>query len=65
MDEINMDITDTNFSVIMSILVENKFKAAISPKDILFKFTEKLESSLLEKKDFVGYLDILIDNIKK
>ncbi len=65
MDEINMDITPDNFSIIMSTLVENKFNATISPKDILFSFSEKLEKHLLDKKDFVGYLDIILDNLKK
>gem|GEM_PF-6808287 len=37
----------------MSTLVENKFQKIISPKDILFKFSEKLEQKLIEKKDYL------------
>jgi len=37
----------------MSVLVENKFQKVISPKDILFKFSENFEKKLFEKKDFV------------
>lgn len=62
MDEINLDITDKNFSTIMSILVENKFQKVDSPKDILFKFTEKFEKKLFEKKDFLGYIEIFYNN---
>jgi len=62
MDEINLDVTSSNFSLIMSTLVENKFQKVISPKDILFKFSEKLEKKLLEKKDFIGYIDIILNN---
>ncbi|MDD2487046.1 MAG: DUF4012 domain-containing protein [Candidatus Gracilibacteria bacterium] len=63
--EINMDITSDNFSLVMSTLVENKFQKVTSPKDILFKFTDHLEKKLLEKKDFSGYFDILLDNFQK
>ncbi len=62
MDEINLDVTSSNFSLIMSTLVENKFQKVISPKDILFKFWDKLEKKLLEKKDFIGYIDIILNN---
>ncbi len=65
MNEVNIDITKNNFSVVMSLLVENKFNAKISPKDILFSFTNKLEKHLIEKKDFLWYLDIIIENLKK
>lgn len=62
MDEINLDVTSSNFSLIMSTLVENKFQKVISPKDILFKFWDKLEKKLLEKKDFIGYIDLILNN---
>ncbi|EKE26583.1 MAG: hypothetical protein ACD_4C00238G0012 [uncultured bacterium (gcode 4)] len=63
--EVNIDITNKNFSLIMSTLVENKFGKVDSPKDILFKFTEKLEQKLLDRKDFFWYFDIISDNFKK
>ena len=56
--EIGTDVTAENFSTLMSTLVENKLGARISPKDILFRFSEELEKHLLEKKDIVGYIDI-------
>lgn len=53
-----MDVTAENFSTLMSVLVENKLNAKISPKDILFRFSEELEKMLAEKKDIIGYIDI-------
>jgi hypothetical protein len=46
----------------MSTLVENKFQKVSSPKDILFKFAERFEKKLLEKKDYLGYIDIFMNN---
>ncbi|EKE28753.1 MAG: hypothetical protein ACD_3C00018G0002 [uncultured bacterium (gcode 4)] len=63
MDEIGTDITADNFSLIMSTLVENKFQKVDSPKDILFKFTDKLEKKLIEKRDFMWYIDMFLNNI--
>lgn len=63
LDEIGLEITYKNFSTVMSILVENKFAKVISPKDILFKFSDKLEKKLISKKDYFGYFEILINNI--
>ena len=48
----------------MSVLVENKLNAKISPKDILFRFSKELEKHLVEKKDFVGYIDIFLKAIE-
>ena len=64
-DEIGMDVTHENFSLLLSTLVENKFMKVISPKDILFRFSEALEKRLLEKKDFLGYIDVFLDNLKR
>jgi hypothetical protein len=61
--EINADVTADNFSELMSVLVENKLGAKISPKDILFRFTEELEKNLMEKKDFIGYVDLFLKEI--
>lgn len=63
LDEINTQITADNFSLIMSTLVENKFMKVISPKDILFKFSENLEKKLLSKKDYFWYFDIFMNNL--
>lgn len=63
LDEINKDVTADNFSLIMSALVENKFWKITSPKDILFKFTENFEKRLIEKKDYLGYIDIVMNNL--
>lgn len=64
LDEIQTNITDRNFSLIMSTLVENKFQKVISPKDILFKFSEKLEKKLIEKKDYLNYFQIFLNNLE-
>ncbi|MDD2565756.1 MAG: DUF4012 domain-containing protein [Candidatus Gracilibacteria bacterium] len=63
MNGIGTDISDKNFSLIMSTLVENKFEKVISPKDILFKFSANFEKKLFEKKDFTGYLEIFLSNL--
>ena len=61
LSDINSDITNENFSLVMSTLVENKFKKVVSPKDILFKFSWELEKKLIEKKDYVWYFDIFLN----
>lgn len=63
MNGIWTDISDKNFSLIMSTLVENKFEKVISPKDILFKFSANFEKKLFEKKDFTWYLEIFLSNL--
>lgn len=63
LDEINTEITDKNFSLLMSILVENKFQKVISPKDILFKFSEKLEQRLIDKMDLLWYVELFLSNL--
>ncbi|EKE30166.1 MAG: hypothetical protein ACD_2C00033G0007 [uncultured bacterium (gcode 4)] len=63
MDEIWADVTADNFSLIMSTMVENKFQKVISPKDILFKFTDKFEKKLIDKRDFMWYIDMFVNNV--
>lgn len=49
LDGVNEDFTDKNFSLLMSLLVENKFGKEKTPKDILFQFipafTKKISES--------------------
>ncbi len=66
-DEIRGTITEENFSLIISTLVEAKVYKVWTlwtPKKILFNFINVFISKLKEKKDYVAYLDILLKNIK-
>jgi hypothetical protein len=61
--EVKTEVTADNFSTLMSILVENKVNAKVSPKDILFRFSEEFEKNLMEKKDFIGYIWIILKEL--
>lgn len=66
-DALDETITEENFSLIMSTLVEAKvFKvwALWTPKQILFDFANVFIDKLKEKKDYYSYLNIIINNIK-
>lgn len=66
-DELNETITEENFSLIISTLVEAKvFKEWViwTPKQILFDFANIFINVLKEKKDYYTYLDIILENIK-
>lgn len=63
LDNIKTNITNKNFSLIMSTLVENKYEKIVSPKDILFKFSENFEKKLIEKRDYLWYFQIFLDNL--
>lgn len=65
MDSLNLDIGDKNFSLVMSALVEAKIGKKETPKDILFEFIKKFEEKLKEKWDYVWYLKIVLENLKK
>lgn len=56
--KIGKTVDATNFSMLMSVLVENKVTKVSSPKDVLFDFVVELEKRLLERKDFAGYFDV-------
>lgn len=61
------DITEENFSLLISTLVEaQSFKTWTlwTPKQILFDFANIFISILKEKKDYFAYLDIIKKNIK-
>ncbi len=65
-DELWETITEENFSLIISTLVEAKvFKvwALWTPKQILFDFANVFLDLLKEKKDYYIYLDIIKKNI--
>ena len=66
-DQLNETITEDNFSLIISTLVEAKvFKvwALWTPKQVLFDFANVFTNVLKEKKDYYAYLNIIIKNIK-
>ena len=66
-DQIDEIITQDNFSMIISTLVEAKiFKVGTlgTPKQILFDFSELFLAKIKEKKDYKWYLDIIFKNIK-
>ncbi len=61
-------INSSNFSQIISILVEAKlFKVWTlwTPKKILFDFIENFVKRLKEKGDYYNYINILLNSIKK
>ncbi|MFZ3232181.1 MAG: DUF4012 domain-containing protein [Patescibacteria group bacterium] len=64
MEKIGKSVDASNFSTLMSVLVENKVAKTYSPKDVLFDFVTELEKTLVEKKDFSGYAEILDRNAK-
>lgn len=64
MEKIKKTVDASNFSTLMSVLVENKVAKTYTPKDVLFDFVTELEKTLVEKKDFAGYLEILDRNAK-
>lgn len=64
LEKIGKTVDASNFSTLMSVLVENGVNKETNPKDVLFDFVEALEKSLLEKKDFAGYFEILDQNAK-
>ena len=51
----------TNFSLLMSTLVENKYAREHSPKDILFHFAEALLEKVHEKRAYI----VLFDTFEK
>ncbi|MDP2090859.1 MAG: DUF4012 domain-containing protein [Candidatus Gracilibacteria bacterium] len=66
-EQINETITEQNFSLIISTLVEAKvFKVGAlgTPKQILFDFANVFFGILKEKKDYYAYIDIILKNIK-
>ncbi len=74
MPEYNLTIDATNFSRVVSTLVEARVfpykkldtaHAYQSPKEFLFRFMEAFSAQLAEKRDIFGYLNILVDNFKR
>ena len=61
-------INKDNFSRIISTLVEAKVSkkwTLWTPKEILFNFIKEFKEKLEEEKDYISYLKIILDNIKK
>lgn len=74
MPEYNLTIDHTNFSRIVSTLVEARVfpykkldtgHTYQSPKEFLFRFMEAFSKQLAEKRDIFGYLNIIVDNFKR
>lgn len=74
MSEYNLTVDDTNFSRVVSTLVEARVfpykkldtgHTYQSPKEFLFRFMEAFSQQLAEKRDIFGYLNILIDHFKR
>lgn len=62
------NIKSSNFSEIMSLLVESKkFKnwTLGTPKQILFDFIEEFKEKLIVDWNYLAYLKIILDNIEK
>lgn len=74
MDAYNLTIDSTNFSRVVSTLVEARVfpykkldtgNTYQSPKEFLFRFMEAFAKQLAEKRDIFGYLKILVDNFQR
>jgi len=66
-NELNEIITEDNFSLIISTLVEAKvFKvwSLWTPKQILFDFVNEFVRVLKKKNDYYAYMNIIMKNIK-
>lgn len=66
--KIDENIRHSNFSEIMSLLVESKkFKDWViwSPKQILFDFIEEFKARLIKDWNYLSYFKIISDNIMK
>ncbi|MDQ1343728.1 MAG: hypothetical protein QG650_448, partial [Patescibacteria group bacterium] len=64
MPKIGKTIDAGNFSMLMSVLVENKISKTYSPKDVLFDFVTELENVLKQRKEYADYLEIFDRNAK-
>lgn len=74
MNEYNLTIDHTNFSRVVSTLVEARVfpykkldtgHTYQSPKEFLFRFMEAFSKQLAEKRDIFGYLNILVDHFQR
>ena len=74
MDEYHLTIDDTNFSRVVSTLVEARVfpykkldtgHTYQSPKEFLFRFMEAFGRELAEKRDIFGYLNIFLDHFQR
>ncbi len=74
MDDYGLTIDHTNFSRVVSTLVEARVfpykkldtgHTYQSPKEFLFRFMEVFAKQLAEKRDIFGYLRILVDNFQR
>lgn len=56
---VTIPFESTNFSLLMSTLVENKYAKENTPKDILFRFIEAFGKKIQEKNAYLDVLDII------
>lgn len=50
LDGVEIPFTKENFSILMSVLVENKFAKEKTPKDILFRFIDAFGKKIVETR---------------
>ncbi len=56
---VTIPFDSSNFSLLMSLLVENKFAKELTPKDILFEFMEAFAKKSVESRKFHEIADTL------
>ena len=64
-DGVDVAFTDKNFSILMSMLVENKFAKEKTPKDILFRFVDAFVHKVFESKKIEEIADIIENNWRR
>ena len=62
LDGVEIPFSDKNFSVLMSVLVENKFAQDKTPKDILFKFVTAFGKKIIESRKIEEVAKIIENN---
>lgn len=65
--EYNVELNHTNFSEIMSILVESKvskYGTLWTPKQALFSFIEDFKSKIIKEKKYKEIIDVLLKDIE-
>ena len=62
LDDVEIPFSDKNFSVLMSVLVENKFAQDKTPKDILFKFVTAFGKKIIESRKIEEVAKIIENN---
>lgn len=64
LEGVEIPFSDKNFSILMSVLVENKFAKDKTPKDILFRFIEAFGKKIVESKKIENVAKIIENHWK-